>query len=60
MRESKKESLLIFISRGEISCTIDLEKLGIKSARSLFGPDLSVANSKIASNSAVQAIWQVK
>jgi hypothetical protein len=60
MRESKKESLLIFISRGEVSCTIDLEKLGIKSAKSLFGPDLSVTNPKISSSSALQAVWQVK
>jgi alpha-glucosidase len=60
MRESKKESLLIFISRGEVSCTIDLKKLGIKSAKSLFGPELSVTNLKISSSSALQAIWEVK
>ncbi len=60
MRESKKESLLIFISRGEVSCTIDLEKLGIKSAKSLFGPDISETNLKISSSSALQAIWEVK
>jgi len=59
MRESKRESLLIFISRGPVNCSIDLNKLGIKNAKSLFGPDISVANPGISSNSAVQAIWQV-
>jgi alpha-glucosidase len=59
MRESKKESLLIFISRGPVNCSIDFNKLGIKNTKSLFGPDISVANPGISSNSAVQAIWQV-
>ena len=60
MRESKKESLLVLISRGPVNITIDLKKLGINKASSIFGPEISLKNSTIKSKNAVQGIWRIR
>ena len=58
-RESKAESLLIFISRGEVDLFIDLEPFGIEITKTVFGDEQSGSSLKFASKSATQGIWKI-
>ena len=58
-RESKEESLLIFISRSGVDTEIDLEGLGVKLQKTLFGVEQSGPLLRINSTTATQGIWQI-
>lgn len=59
LRESKKQHLLIFVSRCAVDVKIDLSKFNLKIIKSLYGKNLSGDILKISSKSATQGIWQV-
>lgn len=60
LRESKKQSLLILISRSAINIKIDISKYGYSVKKTLHGYPVQGKSFRIKSNSAVQGIWQVK
>jgi len=57
LRESKKETLLVFISRGAVQLTIDLAKYGYVVKESLYGISGKGASVSIQTNNASQAVW---
>jgi alpha-glucosidase len=59
LRESKKEKLLIFLSRCAVTTTIDLKPLGLQIKDTLFGIAAEGDEIVISSPSAAQAIWRV-
>ena len=59
-RESKKEKILVFISRTGVSATIDLNTLGLQVTKTLFGQSASGNRIKITSKVATQGIWAIK
>ncbi len=59
LRESAKESLLVFVSRKGIKKEIDLKPYGFTIKKSLFGPSLKGSTLKINSREAVGGIWQL-
>ena len=58
-RESKEESLLIFISRTSVDIEIDLEAHGVKLQKTLFGVEQYGPHLRINSTTATQGIWQI-
>lgn len=59
LRESKKQSLLVLVSRSAINATIDLSSYGYKVSKTLYGQEVSGKIFTIKSDCAVQAIWVV-
>lgn len=59
LRESKKQSLLVLVSRSAINATIDLSSYGYKVSKTLYGQEVSGEIFTIKSDCAVQAIWAV-
>ena len=59
LRESKKEKLLVFLSRSPVTTTIDLKPLGLKVKNTLFGVAAEGDEIVLSSPSATQAIWRV-
>jgi alpha-glucosidase len=59
LRESKREKLLVFLSRSAVTTTIDLKPLGVKIKSTLFGIAAEGDEIAISSQSATQAIWRV-
>jgi alpha-glucosidase len=59
LRESKREKLLVFISRGPVETTIDLKPLGLTVNETLFGSRANGEVISLSSSSATQAIWRV-
>jgi alpha-glucosidase len=57
LRESKSQSLLIFISRSSVKAEIDLSKFGYSAAETLFGEKAQGAKIKIDSKGATQGVW---
>jgi alpha-glucosidase len=57
LRESKSQSLLIFISRSPVKAEIDLSKFGYTVAETLFGENAQGAKIKIDSKGATQGVW---
>jgi alpha-glucosidase len=57
VRESKKEAILVFISRGEISTTLDIGQLGYSVAKTLFGCEAHGSKISIKSRAATQGVW---
>jgi alpha-glucosidase len=60
LRESKRQKLLVFISRTGVKKTIDLAPLGLKVERTLFGESAKGKKITISSKNATQGIWLVK
>ena len=60
LRESKKESILVLISRGGVSATIDVAALGYVVAKTLYGAEGKESKISIASKSATQGIWLLR
>jgi alpha-glucosidase len=60
LRESKKQSLLVLISRGSINATIDISSFGYKVVKTLYGEEVSGEIFTISKDTAVQGIWLVK
>lgn len=59
LRESKKQSLLVLVSRSAINATIDLSSYGYKVSKTLYGQEVSGEIFTVNSDCAVQAIWVV-
>jgi alpha-glucosidase len=60
IRESKREKVLIFISRTGVTTSIDLSPFGLAIERTLFGVQGSGSTISISSTEATQGIWIVK
>lgn len=60
LRESKKQSILVLVSRGPINTTIDLSSYGYTIDKCLYGQEVSGVTFSIKSDSAVQGVWIVK
>ena len=60
LRESAKESILVLISRGGISATIDLAAFGYAVSKTLYGQEASGQLVTIKSKTATQGVWLLK
>lgn len=60
LRESKKQSLLILVSRGAINTTIDLSAFGYSVNKTLYGHNVKGETFTIKSDGAIQGIWELK
>ncbi|NDB31626.1 MAG: hypothetical protein EB043_04260, partial [Actinobacteria bacterium] len=60
LRESKKETLLVFVSRKGVAKNIDISKFGYSITETLFGPEKSGKKLRISSKKAVSGIWRLK
>ncbi len=60
LRESKKQSILVLVSRGAINATIDISSYGYTVAKCLYGQEVSGNIFSIKSDSAVQGVWVLK
>ena len=60
LRESKKQSILVLVSRGPINATIDLSTFGYEVIKTLYGHEVKGAIFSIKSDSAIQGVWEVK
>ena len=60
VRESKRQKLLVFISRTGVKKSIDLAPLGLKVERTLFGSSAKGKKITISSAEATQGVWLVK
>ena len=60
LRESKKQSVLVLVSRTAIDVTIDLSKFGYSISKTLYGQEATGSTFSIKSNQAMQSIWEVK
>ena len=60
LRESKKQSILVLVSRGAINTTIDISSYGYTIAKCLYGQEVSGNIFSIKSESAVQGVWVLK
>jgi len=59
LRESKKQSILVFVSRKGVKTTIDLSDLGLQVSKTLYGHTASGSKFAVKSKDATQAIWEV-
>jgi alpha-glucosidase len=60
LRESKKQSILVFISRGPVKATIDLKSFGYAVTQTLYGQVTKGETFKIKVNHATQGVWIVE
>ncbi|NDE72051.1 MAG: glycoside hydrolase family 13 protein [Actinobacteria bacterium] len=60
LRESKREALLVFISRKGVRKTIDISSYGYSIDETLFGPKLSGKKLNFSSKNAIAGIWRLK
>lgn len=60
LRESKRQKVLVFISRTGVNKSFDLTPLGLRVEGTLFGSDGSGTTIAISSKTAIQGIWIVK
>jgi len=60
LRESKKQSILVLVSRGPISATIDLSSYGHRVNKTLYGQEVTGEIFSIKSDAAVQGVWELK
>jgi alpha-glucosidase len=60
IRESKREKVLVFISRTGVNTAIDLKPFDLSVERTVFGQQASGKTISIASAEATQGIWVVK
>lgn len=60
LRESKRENVLVFVSRKGVNATLDISAYGYSIKKSLFGSKQSGKTIKIRSKSATSGIWSLK
>ncbi len=60
LRESKKQSILVLVSRGPINATIDLSSYGYTVDKCLYGQEVSGEIFSIKSDNAAQGVWILK
>ena len=58
-RESKKQSLIVFISRTGVEVELDLARFGFTIAKTLYGASQSGNTLKITAQAATAGIWQI-
>jgi alpha-glucosidase len=59
LRESKKQSILVFVSRQGVKAKIDISSLGLKVTKTLYGESANGSAFVVKSKQATQAIWEV-
>jgi alpha-glucosidase len=59
LRESKKQSILVLVSRGAIDATINLSEYGYSVSKTLYGEKVQGQSFRITSEGAIQGIWVV-
>ena len=59
LRESKKQSILVLVSRGPINVTIDLSQYGFSVSKTLYGEEVKGQIFTIKSEGATQGVWVV-
>ena len=59
LRESKKQSILVFVSRKGVNAKIDLSALGLHVTKTLYGNTATGSKFSVKSKGATQAIWEV-
>lgn len=59
LRESKKQSILVLVSRGPIKAIIDLSTYGYSISKTLYGNNAKGEIFTIESDLAVQGVWEV-
>jgi alpha-glucosidase len=60
LRESKKETIFVFISRKATTVSIDLGAYGYTVKETLYGPSQSGSTIRIRSKSAASGVWLLK
>lgn len=60
IRESKKESILVLISRTGVKATIDFSALGYTVSQTLYGEKAKGSKVTISAKSATQGVWLLK
>jgi alpha-glucosidase len=60
LRESKKQSILVVITRSAVKVEIDLKPLGFVISKNLYGQASSGSTVSFSSKGATQGIWEVK
>ena len=60
LRESKKQSILVVITRSAVKVEIDLKPLGFVISKNLYGQASSGSTISFSSKGATQGIWEVK
>jgi alpha-glucosidase len=59
LRESKKQSILVFVSRKGVNAKIDLSALGLNVSKTLYGNTATGSKFAVKSKGATAAIWEV-
>jgi alpha-glucosidase len=59
IRESQKQSIVVFVSRKGVNAKIDLSALGLRVTKTLYGKSVTGSKFSVKSNEATQAIWEV-
>jgi alpha-glucosidase len=59
LRESKKQSILVFVSRKGVNAKIDLSALGLHVTKTLYGNTATGSRFAVKSKGATAAIWEV-
>jgi alpha-glucosidase len=60
LRESKKQSILVFVSRGPVKATIDLNSFGYTVIKTLYGQVVEGEIFSVDSAHSTQGIWIVE
>jgi hypothetical protein len=60
IRESKRETVLVYVSRGSVKETINLAPYGYTIAETLYGESKKGAKLIINSRNATSGIWRLK
>ena len=60
LRESKNQSVLVFIARSPVNVEIDIAQYGYSVSETLFGESVQGQRIKINSTSATQGVWELK
>ncbi len=60
LRESKKQSILVFISRGPVKIAIDLSSFGYTVTKTLYGRLAKGENFSVNSDHATQGVWIIE
>lgn len=57
LRESKRQSILVFVSRGPVVASLDLSKYGYKVSKTLYGVEANGSRINIKAKTATQGVW---
>ena len=60
LRESKKQNLLVFVSRTGVKVELDLKQYGLKIKKTLYGKELNGSQLNFVTNQPAQGIWIVE